>query len=358
MTNRLTIYLCKIMSASIGLICLAYLGLQLFVLYVNELGDIGHGHYGALQAFYFVLMSLPAQLYNLFPCLCLVGAMMGLGELAERSELTVMQSSGVSRWQITQIVLQLACVLVLIMSIFGETVVPQVTQFAENYKAHTSSRGQALRSKDGIWLRTGDAFIYIRQVIDAHHLLGIQQFRFNHRFVATESMSAESAEFSDDAWHLHHVELTQFGKDSVSSQLFTSMPWELAVNPAVLKVAAMTPSEMPVWLLSRYIHQQQKNHIDVSRYELELWERLLHPFTSMLMMLLAIPFVFGQPRSTMGFRLMLGISCGFGYSVLNRLLGPMSLVYQWPPIIGAMLPSILFLILAIILFRRTSRVRF
>ncbi len=341
---RLTSYISRVVLASILLIFVALVGLELFVLYVNELGDIGHGHYGTLQAFYFVLMSLPEQAYVMFPCVCLIGAMLGLGELAERSELTVMRSSGVTTMRIARIVIQLACVLVLIMSIFGETVVPKMTHFAENYKAYTSSRGQAMRTKDGIWLRSGDAFVYIHQVIDSHHLRDIQQFRFDSKFVAKESLSAHEAVFENGEWQLQQVEITQIGKDKIASKTINSMPWKLQINPTLLKVASLTPPEMPLWVLHRFIEQQQENHVDVGRYQLDFWERIFHPFTSAIMMLLAVPFVFGQLRSTMGSRLMLGILCGFSYYMLNRFLGPVSLVYQWPPLLAAILPSILFLL--------------
>ena len=63
---------------------------------------------------------------------------------------------------------------------------------------------------------------------------------------------------------------------------------------------------------------------------------------------------FGPLRSaTMGLRLLTGIMLGFGFYILNQLFGPLSLVYAtFPAALAASLPSVVFAIGGLLLFRR------
>jgi lipopolysaccharide export system permease protein len=71
------------------------------------------------------------------------------------------------------------------------------------------------------------------------------------------------------------------------------------------------------------------------------------------MILLALPFVFGQLRSsTMGFRMFIWVMVGFVFYVLNQFVGPMSIVYQIPPALAAILPTLVFAFLGGVLLAK------
>ena len=71
------------------------------------------------------------------------------------------------------------------------------------------------------------------------------------------------------------------------------------------------------------------------------------------MMLLALSFVFGSMRSvTMGARIMLGVITGFLFYLSNETLGPLAVVYNLPPLLGALGPSFIFAAIAMLQLRR------
>ena len=73
----------------------------------------------------------------------------------------------------------------------------------------------------------------------------------------------------------------------------------------------------------------------------------MQPITVAVMLLVALSFIFGPLRSvSMGARIMMGVVTGIIFFVCNEVLGSLSLVYQFPPIIGAMAPSLLFVSVA------------
>ena len=62
------------------------------------------------------------------------------------------------------------------------------------------------------------------------------------------------------------------------------------------------------------------------------------------MLVVAMPFVFGPQRSAgAGQRLLVGLLLGLAFFLVNYLLGNVVLLYGYPPLAGAILPSLLFL---------------
>lgn len=78
---------------------------------------------------------MPKDIQIFFPMAALLGALLGLGMLAQRSELVVMQASGFTRLQVALAVMKTAIPLVLLTMAIGEWVAPQGEQMARNYRA-------------------------------------------------------------------------------------------------------------------------------------------------------------------------------------------------------------------------------
>ncbi len=95
--------------------------------------------------------------------LCL-GALLGLGMLAQRSELVVMQASGFTRMQVALSVMKTAIPLVLLTMAIGEWVAPQGEQMARNYRAQAMYGGSLLSTQQGLWAKDGNNFVYIERV--------------------------------------------------------------------------------------------------------------------------------------------------------------------------------------------------
>jgi lipopolysaccharide export system permease protein len=105
--------------------------------------------------------------------------------------------------------------------------------------------------------------------------------------------------------------------------------------------------------LADYIEYLKNSNQDPDRYQLAFWRKLFKPVTVAIMMLLALSFVFGPLRSvTMGARILMGIVAGFSFYICDEMFGPITLVYNIPSILGAVVPNTLFAIVAIMLLRR------
>src|SRR5690606_22288016 len=92
-----------------------------------------------------------------------------------------------------------------------------------------------------------------------------------------------------------------------------------------------------------YLEYLTANQQASTRYEVALWRKILAPVTVAVMLLVALSFIFGPLRSTtMGARILLGVITGFGFHVSNEIFGPLAQVFAMPPLLGALLPSLLF----------------
>ena len=347
-------YIAKNILASIALITLMLIGLQVFILFVKEIGDLGNGSYEIVQATWFVVCQLPYQIYLFMPMASMLGCLIGLGLMANHRELVVMRAAGMSIWQVTLTVFKAALIVIVIVAVVGEALVPQLTRFSNDKKMMAINNGQTLRTSKGMWLRVQNDFITVGAVLSNIELQNVVQFHFDESHHLRLARRADKIEFKDGVWRAIRVHETIISDTHTEARDISVMDWDVIVKPAVFGMGRSEPDEMTLHELRQYIRAQKATNQQALSYQLDYWQRIFQPLTTMVMMMIAIPFIFGPLRSsTMGSKLLVGAAVGFGFNILNRFFGPLSQVYQWPPIVAAIVPTCIFALLGIYLMRRT-----
>lgn len=348
-------YIATTVLQAIGLVTLMLAGLQIFILFVGQLDDLGKVDYGIVQTTVFVLLQLPYQVYLFFPMASLLGCLIGLGVMANHSELIVMRAAGMSIAQITGAVLKASVVVIILVTTLGETVVPVMSHYANDYKTSALSNGQTLRTSQGVWLRYGYDFITIGSILPDNVLQDIYQFRFDTEHNLKIAREIREAKFVDGSWIAYDVSQTEFQTDSTKAVTFASLVWDVQVKPQILKISGTNPDEMTMHELNRYLREQKRSQQNAHNYKFAFLQRMIQPLTTMVMMVLAIPFIFGPLRSsTMGSKLLVGATVGFGFHIVNRFFGPVSAVFQWPPELAALGPTFIFALIGLYLMRRVK----
>ncbi|EKN3487183.1 LPS export ABC transporter permease LptG [Yersinia enterocolitica] len=319
--------------------------------FVDQLRKVGQGDYSAASAGMYTLLSIPKDIEIFFPMAALLGALLGLGTLATRSELVVMQASGFTRMQIAASVMKTAIPLVLLTMAIGEWVAPQGEQMARNFRAQQMYGGSLLSTHSGLWAKDGSDFIYIQRVSGDKELTGVNIYHFDQQDRLLSVRYAATATFEDNLWRLSQVDESDLSNPNkvTGSQTLTG-EWKTNLTPEKLGVVAMNPDSLSISGLHDYSKYLRQSGQESSRYELNMWGKIFAPFSVAVMMLMALSFIFGPLRSVpMGVRVVTGIFFGFVFYVLDQIFGPLSLVYNIPPVIGALLPSILFLLISVYL---------
>ena len=245
-------YIATTVLSAIGLVTLMLAGLQVFILFVDQLGDMGKLEFGILQAAVFVVLQMPYHVYLFFPMASLLGCLIGLGVMANHSELVVMRAAGMSIMQITGAVLKISLLLIILVTILGETLVPSMSHHANDYKSAALGGGQTLRTAQGVWLRYGNDFINIGTVLPGNVLQGVYQFRFDAHHQLDFARIIREARYVDHSWTAYGVKQTDFSADKTKALRFASLSWDVPVTPQILKVSTNAPDEMTLHELNRF----------------------------------------------------------------------------------------------------------
>ena len=348
MMNTLDRYIGKSILGSIFATLLTLVGLSAIIKFVEQFRSVGKGTYDIWQAVAFTGLTIPKDIETFFPMAALLGALMALGNLASRSELVVMQAAGFSRFKIGMAVMKTALPLVLLTMVIGEWGIPQTEQFARDMRARALSGGSMLSMKNGVWAKDGNNFVFVRRVTDDAKLNDIYIYTFDQHRNLTELKHANQASYSEDGskWTLRQVNHSMISKDEITTSNRLSEKWETNLTPDKLGAVSLRPTSLSISGLYNYISFLRETGQDVSRFELTFWRKIFQPVSVGVMMLLALSFIFGSLRSvTAGARIVTGICFGFLFYVVNEIFGQMSVVYNMPAVFGALMPSLLFIVM-------------
>ena len=94
--------------------------------FVGQLNDVGTGDYGLQTALTYIGLRIPRTIFTTLPIGALIGALLGLGNLAVHRELIVMRASGVSSLQLLSAVGLAGLMLSVLMVLLGERLAPSL----------------------------------------------------------------------------------------------------------------------------------------------------------------------------------------------------------------------------------------
>lgn len=344
-------YITKIIFNSTLVVLLVFIGLRLFVGIFAELNDLGQGNYGILQILQYALLTLPLNIYQLYPNIALLGSLAALGILASTNELTIIRVSGVSIARIAWIVVRVTMVLTIFVTLVGEFIAPSLDQYAEKQKQFLETGILTDDSKTNLWLHEDNTFINIGLVDANRKLEDITRFSFDETGQLSSISYAVIAKQIDRQWHFYDVHTTRFYSDHVVTEKSPEANWTLKFRPHLL--VAQDAKDMNLKTVLQQAQYNKINGLDVNNYLLNFWQRVCQPLATLAMVYLAIPFIFGPLRSsTMGLRILSGVMAGLAFYIVNRFFGPFSIVYQIPPFVAAVAPLILFFMIGVVLMWR------
>ncbi|WJG10083.1 LPS export ABC transporter permease LptG [Aliiglaciecola sp. LCG003] len=353
MFKILDIYIARTLLTTTAISLSVLLGLSALIKFIEQMKSVGTGSYDMTAVGVYVLLSLPRELEQFFPMATLLGGLIGMGILASNSELVIMQSAGLSRWNITVSAMKSAVVMMIFVMAVGEWVAPLSETKAKEIRTQAISGGSLFSSDRLVWAKDGDNFVSIGEVIDKTSLLNINIYEFDENLNLRQITSADSADFVDGKWSLISVNYTFIGDQRIRGQQVETGSWQSTLTPDKLGVVTVKPEALSIRGLYDYVQYLENNSQDSGRYNLALWRKILQPVSIGVMLLMALSFVFGPLRSvTMGARVIMGVLAGFAFFISNETFGTFSLVFQLPPVLGALVPSVIFAGIAGILLRR------
>ena len=333
-------------------VMLAVMGIFFLVLLIGELANIGHDNYSVMNALLYCMMLLPSQLYSLLPMLGFLAAILGLGRLSSQNELVAVRAAGFSNWQIMKTVIFAAFVLMIIITWFGETYAFGWAQKAQSMKMIALNQTQSTDKKSHVWLKGDHQLIFIDSIDNPQKTTGVTVFNFDQREVLTHVITAKEMIRQNNQWMIPIADQMNIGSKNVTRNLLKEVPLSVDFKPSFVQNEHEDPARSSALELWQMTYYRLQHHLASDQMSFAFWLRLFQPINTVIMIWLGIPFVFGSLRhSTMGFRLLVGIVVGFAFYILNQVIGPLCLLYQWPAFLAAVIPSLLLIGLGIILLK-------
>jgi lipopolysaccharide export system permease protein len=340
--NTLDRYLYRTVLVYAFMSMVVILTLAGLVIFISQQKDIGVGNYGAFDAFVNTLLNLPQSAFELLPIGAMLGALMGLGNLAAGSELVVTRASGVSVWRLGWPVGLAGLTLALLMYGIGEYAAPPMAQFAKREKTTAKMADVSFAGTSSAWVKDGNLILRV-QTGDADHAFGgVSVFELDGATRLSSILRAGRISVAEAGrWNLNDVATSRFGKDRVVAETRTEETMRTAVNPDFLGLAQTDPQLLTLHGLASYIDHLRRNHLETAVFEIGFWSRIARLFAVMVVTLLALPFVFGPLRTTgAGTRTVVGVLLGVVFFLITRTVENGGQLFDLNPVLVGWLPTL------------------
>ena len=348
-------YIRETVISATWLVVLVLLGIEIFMEFIDQLSKIGLANYSLEQAFLYVLTQLPSDLYQLFPMAGFLGCLIGLGRLASSSQLIVMQAAGVSIFRVTGSVIKSVLLMIIVVTFVGEFIAPRLESKGALLRSLALSKTVVYQALGGLWLRNRNSFIHIDSIDSKNKIKNVSRFQFNQHQLLSADFAPEGR-YLGGHWVLYHVKQFLFAPTRIIKTQTGQLPLQILFDPQQLQQGRKTVDEQSIIGLYYTIRYRIQAGLQTNSFIFAFWQRAVQPFATVVMICLGVPFIFCSLRqASMGLRVLTGVIIGFTFYMLNQFFGPFAMVYQLPPVLAALMPTMLFAIACAILLRYSWR---
>jgi len=371
---------------AVAFVLVALLALITFMDLTAELPAVGKGGYLFQHAVVYVALLIPGHIYEVMPMAALIGTIYAMAQFASSSEFTIMRASSMSTRMAGGMLFRIGILFVAVTFIFGELVTPRTAPLAEKLRLAAKGSTMTQQFRSGMWTKdvvhadgvtgpvNGSRFFNVRQIRPDGTLIDVKLYEFDVNMRMRSLITAATATFGgNNRWRLADVTETRFtnsrtlpapgaplppgatiqssyGQETaaVATRKLATLDIASEITPRILTVSAAEPARMSATELAVYTRHLAENRQETQRFKIAFWKKLIDPLAIFVLMAMALPFGYLQARSGgVSLKIFIGIMLGVGFLLLNTLFSNLGMLSTWPPFLTAVVPSILFLIFAL-----------
>ena len=374
-------YLAKQVYLAFTFILFALISLFIFFDFIAEMGDT-NASYTVVLAFVTVLLRVPSRLVEIMPIAGLIGGIYVMANMASQSEYTILRIAGLDTNRSLKTLMKIAIPIALVILLMSEVIGPFTEGLSKNVRLSAINQGkEVLEFRSGAWIKdklrgddgkgqikNGIRYINVGSLEGNETIRGFRMYEFDDKYGLLLSRTAETVKFvGNGVWRLNKVTETKFTELRSSNPLDPSFNTEIKrsetldieteVNPQLLGALLIKPDRLSIIDLFNYINHLKENKQDYQRYAISFWKKVIYPFTILVMLALALPFAYLQTRSGgIGYKVFGGIMMGISFQLFNSLFSHLGLLGEWPAVVSAITPAMIYFILALAGIRWVSKV--
>ena len=352
-------YIAKTLLSYTLVVLVVWLSIYSFFNFLTEINVVGQESYTILSAIKYIILKMPEVTYSQASPVILLGCVLGMGHLATTNQLLIFQISGASILKITGTTLKNALIFVIAIIAIGELLAPMSSNFAELGRSNALGNNVLTTSQEGFWIRDGDNFINVKKNIDGKLFSGITVIEVNSSNKIERVIKSENAVFDGNSLDMSGTDIFSISDesffDNISLKERNSYNKTVSFDQDLIDSLKKEPKDLTTWTIIKQIQFLSDNKLRSEVFEVELYKRLIKPVTLVAMILLAMLFIFGSTRDiTLGRKIFFGVALGLSFEMLSRIASAMALSFDFNPLMSAVLPSTLVMLISITLLIQKS----
>jgi len=280
--------------------------------------------------------------------------------LAQKSELVAIISSGVSFQRLLVPFMIAASFLVVLSLLVVHLILPKANEirlaFEDEHIRHAFNIEQTNLHRE---LQPGTIYYFrtIRASSNRGHDFSIEHWTDDG--LLREKLFASKAVFipEDTLWSLYDVQVRKYASDG-SEEVITQKQIDTTLN---LRISDFGQREENVFAmnyfeLNDFIEEEKSKGSDkVPQWQIEKYQRTSNAFSILVLTLIGFSIASRKKRGGMGVHLLLAVLIGFLFIFFQRMFNVAAVSIDIPPMLAVWMPNFIFLIFGLILYQRAPK---
>jgi len=320
-----------------------------------------HVHYTLLVQFY--LTNLPMMFIQVAPFACLLSTLYTFSKLNHNNEIIAMRASGLSIFYISKTVIIFGFLISLLIFWISDRVAPGAMLMNKEIQAKMEESRKNKIKPDSLtnvcMYGSKNRLFFINRFYPATNTAeGIIILEQDEHQDLIRKVVANKAVYEDGLWRFYQSITYNFDANSQIIDEPQYLEEEIMTIPETPKdflAQRQRPEYMTIAQLENYIWKMSKSGAAsvLLNLKIDLYQKFITPFTSLIIILLGIPFsLMMQKRATGLSSIGISIIVGFLYYILDAICVAIGRGGVLPPFMAASLAHLLTLAFSISLIKR------
>ncbi len=313
----------------------------------DELAKLGGG-YELTNLLMYLALTTPRRAYEYFVYAAVMGTVMGLGQLAQSSELVALQSLGFSKRAIVLRALAALALLTFAVMGFAELWGSTGDRKAQEILSNSRNQGMSFSTGNSLWIKDGPVFINANTAIATENgqsveLWGVRILSFDTGVDLTRVVSAKTAtHLANQGWLLKGVIDQNIQPESATVVEKAELLWPSVLEPGQIAARALKPSQQSIVELAQNVAYARANQLDELAFSSAMWTRICFPLAVLSLALAAASFAFTSLRSGgLGRSIFIGMMIAIVFFVVQRIAANLFETFHWSMWVANALPPML-----------------
>ncbi len=308
---------------------------------------------------------MPIIFAQVTPICCLLSTLYAFGKLNRDNEVIAMRSSGLSVMQIARTIIVFSLLVSAVSFWIGDKIIPSSLAVTEKIKDEMEKGTKKGKEKQpdiidnlSMYGLRNRLFFISRFDFSTNTMYGITILGHDEKQNIINKIVAKKAVYTDGIWKFYHSITYDFtdngqikGEPRYAEEELVAIP----EKPSDFLVQRQRSELMTISEIDNYIWRLSRSGANsvINNLKVDLYQRFTYPLTSVVIVLLGIPFALTiKKRATGLYSLGISIMVGFLYYVINAISIALGKKGVFPPFLAASFSHIITLSYSIYLIRK------